>query len=281
MPPDADTLTAAERLVRKDRAIVIAAICLLCGLAWLWVLRGAGMGMSAWEMTRTGLFPHLGRPVAQMTMTQPLWSGPVGTFLLMVTMWVTMMVAMMLPSAAPMLLLYARVSRHQQSRGRMAEAPVRTGSFMAGYLSVWLFFSVLAVLLQMALSARGVLSGMMLWSVSPGLSAALLALAAVYQVSPVKAACLAHCRNPVDWLSRNWRKGMAGAFTMGVRHGAFCLGCCWALMLLLFVGGVMNVFWIAALALVALLEKLPLHRLPTGAISALVLGVWAIATLLV
>lgn len=263
-------------------------------LAWLWVIQGAGMGMSALEMTRKGLFPHLAAAPVEMpfampaptsspdkgTMATTAERGRIGHFLLMTSMWWVMMIAMMLPSAAPMMLLYAGTVRFAQSKGRMS-APPSTAVFLAGYLAVWLGFSMAAALLQETLVSFGALSGMMLWSTSAWLSAVVLALAAVYQVSPVKQVCLEHCRSPAYFLSRRWRSGAGGAFRMGVEHGAYCLGCCWVLMLLLFVGGVMNLLWIAALAVFVLVEKLGVPGLRSGVLTAAVLGAWAAATLLI
>lgn len=296
MPPDAPAPGTLERLVRRDRAIVLVGLVVLCALAWLWVIRGAGMGMSALEMTRTGLFPHLGAAPMQVQDAMPPPDGGMTTgahgpmamapetsrisdLLLVTSMWWVMMIAMMLPSAAPMMLLYAGTVRFARRKGQMS-APPSTAFFLAGYLVVWLGFSMAAALLQDALVAIGALSGMMLWSTSHWLSATVLALAAAYQVTPVKQACLEHCRSPAHYLSRHWRHGAGGAFRMGVEHGAYCLGCCWLLMLLLFVGGIMNLLWIAALAVFVLIEKLGVPGLRSGVLSATVLGAWAVATLL-
>ncbi len=284
MPPEAiipgASRGAVERLVRRDRRIVATGLALLCALAWLWVLRGAGMGMTALEMTRGGLFPHLHAPGAMTaSMPMPGASGS-GGLLIAVSMWWVMMVAMMLPSAAPMLLLYAGTVRHAQRRGRMS-APPATAAFLAGYLAAWLGFSVAAAVLQQALVVTGLLSRMGLWSASPLFSAGLLGLAAAYQLTPAKRACLEHCRDPVNFLSRRWRAGPGGAVRMGLEHGAYCLGCCWGLMLLLFVGGVMNLLWIAALAGFVLVEKLGVPGLRNGVLSATLLAGWAVATLAV
>ena len=285
---------ALERLIRRDQAIMLVGIAVLCALAWAWVVAGAGMGMPAAEMTRLGLFPHLGAmPMGGM---EGMSEGGMGamdamppmtalsdlpTFALMVSMWWVMMVAMMLPSAAPMMLLHARTVRHAQRKGRMAAGPALTGWLLGGYLTVWLAFSVAATLLQGLLQGSGAISQMMLWSETPWLSAGLLALAALYQVTPLKQVCLEHCRSPAEFLSRHWRPGTQGAFVMGLDHGAYCVGCCWALMLLLFVGGVMNLLWIAALALFVLLEKAtPLGRASGWASAALLLA-WSGATLMV
>ena len=146
---------------------------------------------------------------------------------------------------------------------------------------VWLAFSVAAAALQKALQPAGLISEMMLWSRSAALSATVLAAAGAYQLSPLKYACLVHCRGPVRFLTEHWRPGHFGSFTLGVRHGAYCVGCCWALMALLFVGGVMNLIWIAVLTLIVLVEKL----LPAGSrfskLAGWLLIVWATATLLV
>lgn len=298
MRPEAGAPGAVERLVRRDRVIVGMGLAVLCALAWLWVIRGAGMGMSALEMTRASLFPHLGAAPMQMQHAMPALSpdgatapgasaslhaargaGGTGDLLLMISMWWVMMTAMMLPSAAPMMLLHASTVRYARRKGKMS-APPSTACFLAGYLVVWLGFSIAAALLQHALVAVGALSDMTLWSTSPWLSASVLALAALYQVTPVKQACLEHCRSPAHYLSRHWRDGAGGAFRMGLEHGAYCFGCCWVMMLLLFVGGVMNLLWIAALAVFVLTEKLGVPGLRTGVLSAAVLGVWAVATLL-
>lgn len=279
MPPDAIAPPLVERLIRRDRSIVFLGLVVLCFLSWLWVIRGAGMGMTVLEMTRLGIFPHLGEPLRPMSMSAPLLSGLIGDIALMVSMWWIMMMAMMLPSAAPMILLYAGTVRYAQRKGRMSSAPA-TASFLAGYLFVWLGFSMAAVALQYALVELGTLSAMMLWSTSKWLSASVLAAAAVYQVSPLKRVCLEHCQSPAYWLAGHFRPGMTGAFRIGIEHGAYCVGCCWSLMLLLFVGGVMNMIWVAGLALFVLLEKLGVPGFRSGHLSAALLAVWALATVL-
>jgi predicted metal-binding membrane protein len=166
-------------------------------------------------------------------------------------MWWVMMVAMMLPGAAPMLLLFARINRKE----RIGDRPyVPTGIFAAGYLMVWGGFSALATALQWALEQLGLLSAMMV-ATSYWLGGAILVLAGVWQLTPVKIICLRHCRSPLGFLLQSWRSGRLGAFRMGLEHGVYCLGCCWFLMGLLFFGGIMNLFWIAGLAAYVLLEK--------------------------
>ncbi|SLN30033.1 hypothetical protein ROA7450_01294 [Roseovarius albus] len=272
---------ALERLIRRDRALLLGGLTLICALSWLWVISGAGMGMSALEMTRTGLFPHLGQPLRSMQMGTPLANAGLPYFILMVSMWWIMMIAMMLPSAAPTMLLYARTLRHAQRKGRLQQGPVSITLFLLGYLTIWLGFSVLATALQMLLVNTGSLSQMMLWSTGPTFSALILFIAAAYQLTPLKQTCLHHCQSPAEWLSRHWIKSGWGTFRMGLHHGTYCVGCCWALMLLLFVGGVMNLIWIAALAVIVLLEKLSIPGFKTGHFSAALLGLWGVATLLI
>jgi predicted metal-binding membrane protein len=237
-----------ESLLRRDRMVVLTGLVLLVVLAWGYLLAGGGTGMSPLSMT-TWRFPP---PVSEMP-TAPAWDA--GYWLVMLAMWWVMMVAMMTPSAAPMILLHARVTRHAQARGAMPAGPVPTGVFVAGYLLAWLGFSTAAAAAQWGLEALRLVDGMMMWSTAEGLTGGLLLAAGLYQLSPLKAVCLTHCRAPAEYLSTHWRPGRLGALRMGLVHGAYCIGCCWALMLLLFAGGLMNLIWIASLALVVLIEK--------------------------
>ena len=263
-------MIGVEQVLRREGAIVAAGLAAIVLLAWFYIWQGAGMGMSALDMTSLSLFPHL-----QRDMTGELDAGwPVVT-----AMWWVMMVAMMTPSAAPLVLLYGRVLRHHAAADQKAYVP--SVFVAAGYLAVWLAFSLGAASLQEALQNAGHLSAMMLWSKSAALSAGVLAAAGAYQLSPLKQACLAHCRSPVQFLTRYWRPGRGGAFLIGVRHGAYCVGCCWLLMALLFVGGVMNLLWIAALTGVVLVEKLSPVGDRIGKILGVVLIAWAVATLMV
>jgi predicted metal-binding membrane protein len=189
-------------------------------------------------------------------------------------MWAVMMIAMMLPSATPLLVLFAR---SQRPRVGAAEGTWRTGLLAVGYLAVWLGWSGLAAALQWVLHASLLLSpGIALTSTLAG--AALLVLAGVYQVTPWKHSCLARCQSPLGFMLSRWRDGRRGAFRMGLGHGAFCVGCCWALMALLFVGGVMNLAWIAALAAFVLLEKVTRGRW-FSYLSGGVLVVWGLYVL--
>jgi predicted metal-binding membrane protein len=254
-----------EAVLRRDRAVVVAALLIVIVLSWAWVVLGAGMDMSAIDMTR---MPR------DMMMTPAVWTP--GHAALMLSMWWVMMVAMMLPGATPMLLIFARVNR----RERAAERPwVPTGIFAAGYLAAWAGFSALAVALQWGLEDSGMLSAMMV-TTTTWLGAAILVTAGLWQLTPLKHACLRQCRSPVGFLAAHWRAGRAGAFRMGLVHGAYCLGCCWFLMTLLFFGGVMNLLWIGGLAAYVLLEKvLPMgHWLGYAVGVALVgWGAWLLA----
>jgi predicted metal-binding membrane protein len=165
-------------------------------------------------------------------------------------MWLVMMIGMMVPSAAPTVLMFDRISRRPPNNGSFA----RTASFLCGYLIVWGGFSVVATVAQIELISLAVIDDMGVTTGRLGAAALLLAVG-IYQWLPAKRACLAHCQSPVDFLVREYRPGYAGALRMGMRHGLYCLGCCWALMLLLFVGGVMNLLWVAVIAALVFAEK--------------------------
>ena len=261
---------------RHERLLVGAALATLTVLAWAYIYSGAGTGTPARTMTALALFPHL-RPDPMAGMSMPMPFG----FAAAIAMWWVMMVAMMTPSAAPMVLLYGRVLRHHRKEASTAHRLAPSVYLVAGYLAAWLAFSIGAASLQMLLLSTGVTSTSMLWSQNATFSAAVLAVAGVYQLSPLKSACLAQCRGPVAFLTRHWRPGRAGAFAIGIRHGAFCVGCCWMLMTLLFIGGLMNLAWIAALTLLVLVEKLT----PAGPVVSKVAGfallAWAVATVVV
>ena len=236
--------TAAERIALRSRAIRIGGLVVLSLLAWLYLASGAGMA-----------------PMAGMAMTPP-WPVVVG-------MWWAMMVAMMVPSAAPTILLYAQVHR------RSSESPPPTAAFLAGYLACWCGFSLIAAWLQLAMTAP-----MSMALDSRIASGGVLIATGLYQLSPFKDACLGRCRSPVQFLARHYRPGAAGAARLGLIHGAYCVGCCWLLMALLFVVGVMNLAWVSALTMLVAAEKL----LPGGPWIARISGValigWGVALLL-
>jgi predicted metal-binding membrane protein len=253
--------TRLEILLRRDRWLIILALAATIALCWAWLvpmardMYGPMTGASAWMMTATWDFPHQ---------------------VLLFAMWVVMMIGMMLPSAAPTLLLYARVV-HKSPEA--TKAPARVYAFAGGYLLVWTAFSLLATALQLFLRHWLLLSSMMETS-SRTFGGALLVLAGAYQLTPYKHACLKSCRSPAAFIAQHWKRGSSGAFRLGFEHGVYCLGCCWALMLLLFVGGVMNLWWIGLLTLFVLLEKLAPLGVQGGRLSGVLitaLGVWRIA----
>lgn len=300
-----------ERLLEHDRRLVLLALGSLTLVSWLYILAGAGMGMSAFHMTSLPMAFGLGEagmpeampgdvpgdvpgdasgdapgnapidagraeggPVMAAMATPIAWTA--GYAVLMFFMWWVMMVAMMLPSAAPMILLHAKITRGKSPGGAPAGkhpgAPAgshpgaqngglrMTAAFTLGYLLAWGGFSAVAALLQWRFEDLGVLSPMMMNSTSQVFAGSILIFAGLYQLTPLKQACLRHCRGPIQFLSQNWRPGARGALRMGLHHGAYCLGCCWGLMAVLFFGGIMNLYWIAGLALIVLAEK----TLPPG-----------------
>jgi predicted metal-binding membrane protein len=238
-----------EAVVRRDRLIVVTALTAVIALSWAYLVAGAGMGMSAFEMTRMSQLGMAGGKACMTMMTPAVWTP--GYAVLMFFMWWVMMVAMMLPSAAPMILLFATVNRKQRET---AHPHVATSIFAVGYLAAWAGFSLVAVILQWGFERTGILSPMLVGT-NVIFGGVLLLAAGVYQLTPIKHACLRHCRSPLAFLSTHWRRGARGALRMGLVHGAFCVGCCWFLMGLLFFGGVMNLYWIAGLALFVLFEK--------------------------
>jgi predicted metal-binding membrane protein len=251
---------AFERVLKRDRHIVIGGLVIVGLASWLYILTGAGMDMGEKSTMSGG---------AITTMTSA-WTP--AYFALMLVMWWVMMVAMMLPSAAPMVLVFATVNRKSREQGR---AYVPTGFFSAGYLVAWGGFSLVAVVLQWGLERLALLSPMM-QTTSVYLGAALLIGAGIYQLTPLKQACLRHCRSPIDFIAHHWRKGRSGAFRMGLEHGLFCLGCCWVLMSLLFYGGVMNLWWIGSLAFYVLLEKVAPAGPHLGRYTGALLIVWGL-----
>jgi predicted metal-binding membrane protein len=222
---------------RHDRILVLAGLLVVILLAWAWLLLGAGM--HGQEMDMGG---------GQMMPMPATWTGAYTGLIFL--MWAIMMMAMMLPSATPTILLVAALAR---TRASIPGAPT-AGAFASGYVLVWIAFSGAATALQFWLDRSGLLTGTMATASTIG-AGSLLMLAGLYQWSPLKQACLRHCRTPADFLVRHWRQGSCGALVTGIHHGLFCLGCCWMLMILLFVGGLMNLLWIAGLAALILVEK--------------------------
>lgn len=234
-----------ETLLKRDRMIVVAALAGIVLVAWIYMAREAR------AMNLTGVCCSAGMAMSGPD-TAP-WSPAVLPPLFL--MWAEMMVAMMIPSAAPMILTFAWVQRKRREQDRPF---VSTGIFLLGYLLVWTAFSALAAGAQWILHARALLSPDMV-ATSPIFGGALLLIAGLFQWSPLKNVCLTHCRSPLTFLLAGWREGPNGALRMGLQHGAYCVGCCWFLMSLLFVAGVMNMCWIALISVLVLLEKVVPH----------------------
>lgn len=242
--------------VRKQfliRLIVFTAAC------WSWVvvmsrdMYGPMTGASAWMMTLRWDAAHVGL----------LWA-----------MWAAMMAAMMLPAASPMLLLYDGAAKRQTADAR-ANAERQVYALAAGYVAVWALFSIGATAMQRVLSMMLLVSPMMTLT-SPVAAATMLVIAGAYQLTPLKRLCLRACQSPLGFMIGHWRAGIRGAFRMGIDHGIYCLGCCWALMLLLFVGGVMNLAVIAALTLFVAFEKTASFGIAGARVSGVLLMVAAI-----
>jgi predicted metal-binding membrane protein len=231
--------TRLEIVLQRDRAAILAALASVTLVAWTYLFYRAS------TMTFTGGMDM----AAHMAMPQ-LQSWGAIELLLLFFMWAVMMVAMMLPSAAPLLLLFARAQREKTGSHVLGSAAV----LLAGYVLVWTAFSVLAALAQSGLHHAALLSPMMV-STSSVFSGLLFLGAGVFQYTPLKRACLARCRSPLSFLMGEWRTGQWGALLLGFKHGAYCVGCCWMLMGLLFIAGVMNLLWVAAIAALLLVEK--------------------------
>ena len=239
-----------ETILRRERLILCGCLAAVVVLAWLYLVY-TKMAMPDMDM------------LGMVMLDLHEWG--LTTVLLLFVMWTVMMVAMMVPSAAPMILTFLTVNQRRQAAARPF-VPVTI--FLVGYLAVWTAFSVVATLAEWGLHQAALLSTTMT-ATSTALNGGLLIAAGVFQWTPLKRACLKGCRSPLSFLMSEWREGAAGAFIMGLRHGAYCVGCCWFLMALLFVAGVMNLLWVAVIALFVMAEKIS----PKGELLARVAGV--------
>jgi len=244
---------SAPQLPRHDFLAIAFSLIGITALCWAYLIL----------MARDMSMPNMNMDMLAI----PVWNA--AYFWMMFTMWAVMMVGMMLPSATPMIMIYAGVARKAQ-RERMPIAS--TGAFVCGYLIMWVVYSLFATIIQWQLDQWALLSPLMV-SKSPFFGASILVAAGIYQWMPVKNACLKHCRSPIYFISEHWQNGTIGALKMGISHGMFCIGCCWFLMLLLFVGGVMNILWIAAITVFVLLEKV----IPLGDQGGRIIGALMIA----
>src|SRR5258708_9588302 len=231
-----------KRLLSSNNFIVTAALALAAAVASAW-LASSPMPSGA---SRMGGMPMQPAPLSAAYLIPAF------------AMWSIMMVAMMIPSAAPMILLYARIDRTPSAKARLGH----TVLFALAYVLVWTVFSAAAATAQAALVATGAVSAAVLSVGTGGLAAGLLVTAALYELTKAKHLCLDKCQSPLEFIFRYWRPGAAGALRLGIAHGVFCVGCCWALMLLLFVGGVMNLAWGAGVGIVIIGQKLAPAKSP-------------------
>jgi predicted metal-binding membrane protein len=249
--PEAPPPTMIESVLRYNRTPAVVSLIVVPLVSWMWIvvmardMYGPMTGASAWMMTAVWDVRHLAL----------LW-----------TMWVVMMLGMMLPSASPMLLLFGGIARRSATGALAASGQIY--AFAAGYAVIWALFSLGATAFQRLLATLVFITPMM-EATQPVVGAGLLLIAGIYQLTPIKQVCLRTCQSPLGFLMSRWRRGVSGAFRMGLEHGALCVGCCWALMLLLFVGGVMNLTVIAALTALVAFEKLT----PLGTHAARIGGV--------
>ena len=265
--------TAVESLIQRDKVITIIAIAVLVGATLTYTVLGVGMNMSAIQMT-----PGLGQSqmsmpnmsaMKNMAATPAVWSFNYSV--LMFFMWWTMMIAMMLPSASPMILLYTALIR----RTKKAKSIIRqVTSFICGYLLAWAAFSLFAAALQSQLELRDWMSPMMMEATNIYLAAGILIAAGVYQLTPLKTVCLEKCRQPASFLANYKNTWVNSPLRIGLVHGFYCVGCCWFLMGLLFFGGIMNLYWIVGLIIFVAIEKL--HE--KGIIFGKILGGGAIVS---
>jgi predicted metal-binding membrane protein len=247
----------------RDKIFVLAGLAAVVACAWAYLIPAS-----------LDMYGRMDGPAAWMM--EATWDADY--VLLIFVMWAAMMVAMMLPSALPTILLFHNAVR---SDSEVSSPSRRMFAFVAGYMLAWFGFSIGATLLQWGLAETALLSPMMV-SASSWLGGAILIVAGAYQLTPLKYACLQRCRSPMSFLMEHWQPGMPGALRLGLRHGLHCVGCCWALMLLLFVGGVMSLLWIGAITAFVLVEKLAPYSAQRGRLSGVALllaGVWVLASM--
>jgi len=260
----ADERWGIERLIRRERAMVAAGLAIIALLAWVYLLRTA----AAMDAMATEADMHAAMGMADMR------GWGLADWLALFVMWAVMMVAMMLPSAAPVILLVLGAYRRRGNRRAWMSAV----AFVTGYLIAWTAFSAVAAGAQVGLHRAALLDANMVTR-STVLAGAILLAAGLYQLLPIKAACLTHCQSPLGFLTAHWRDGAIGGLRMGLRHGFYCIGCCWALMLLLFAVGVMNLLWVAVIAAFVLVEKLLPPRLQIRRAAGVLLIAWGVVAL--
>jgi predicted metal-binding membrane protein len=231
--------SSIEYLLKRDRIVIISCLILISLLAWLYII----------YLYRQMSYMDMNALFFAMPMT-PTWTAT--DFILLFLMWFVMMIAMMTPSVAPLILIFALVNRQRKEQQNPF---VPTAYLLAGYFFIWATFSLLATSLQWLLQHVSLLTPEMKIT-SKILGGSILIAAGIFQFTPLKQACLNYCRTPVDFIHRNWKEGKTGAVRMGIENGIYCVGCCWVLMVLLFVSGIMNLLWVALIALIVLIEKI-------------------------
>lgn len=254
------TSLTLDAILKKDRLLLIGALIVLCGLSWYYII-------------------YLYRQMYPMNMDAFLFAMPMSAkwtlvdFALLFLMWFVMMIAMMIPSVAPLILIFSMVNRKKKQEHNPF---VSSHYLLAGYLIIWAIFSLLATVLQWLFQNLNWLNPDMVVT-DKTVGGIILIVAGIFQFTPLKRQCLKHCQTPVSFIHTHWKEGRSGALKMGIKNGMYCLGCCWVLMLVLFVSGIMNLLWIVMISLFVLIEKL-LPRFPwvswlAGA-ALIVYGVW-------
>lgn len=225
-------------VLKKDRIIVLIALFILSVLSWLYIIY---LYNQMYPMNMDALF-------FAMPMT-PQWSRT--DFVLLFLMWFVMMIAMMTPSVTPLVIIFTLINRKRQQQ---QNPYISSGYLLSGYFLIWAAFSLFATLLQWLLQRASLLNPEMI-TTSKVLGGIILIAAGIFQFTPLKNTCLSNCRSPIGFIHQHWKDGKGGAIRMGIQNGVYCLGCCWILMILLFVSGIMNILWIAIISLFVLIEK--------------------------
>ena len=255
-----ESTEALIRLFKQQNIILALGIIIIASLGWLYVFHVT-------SISSNGVQDNL---MNVMSPEKQLWNFRDGMSAFI--MWSVMMAAMMLPSAMPMILVFATVNRRRHS---LVKEVVPTWMFVSGYILMWIFFSLIVALIQLTLHNFSLISVDMS-IINPFLGGIILVFAGIYQFTPVKEVCLKNCQSPLGFIMENWRDGKFGAFIMGLHHGLYCIGCCWILMILLFVAGVMNLSWVAIIALFIFLEKVLITKRWLSKIAGVLLVIWGI-----
>ncbi len=264
----------AEAVIKRDRNVVLIGLVTVIAVTAVFIIFMARQMASpypnSYGFTLLDKISAICGPVANASAL----GGP--GFLMLFTMWSVMQVAMMSPTAVPMVLMYSKIERHRQPQ---RNPYFSTGIFFGGYVVVWTIFSAIFALIQMYLHTASLLSPTMA-TTSVWLGGGILIAAGLFQFSKIKQSCLNHCRSPIGYLMTEWRGGRNGALLMGMKHGVYCVGCCWILMALLFVAGVMNLLWMALITAFVLIEKIAPAGDRFGKVVGIFFVVWGVGMIL-